>query len=93
MIEVLEKSDRKIEYQQYDLKVEQCRIDGIKRTVTYVPSREDSYERLLEENRQFAAESALSDLERSGHLCKKQRWRENGGKGSNMFYLKLDDSG
>lgn len=57
MIEVLEKSDRKMEYQQYDLKVEQCRIDGTKRTVTYVPSREDSYERLLEENRQFAADS------------------------------------
>ncbi len=57
MIEVLEKSDRKMEYQQYDLKVEQCQIDGTKRTVTYVPSREDSYERLLEENRQFAAES------------------------------------
>ncbi len=57
MIEVLEKSDRKMEYQQYDLKVEQCQIDCSKRTVTYVPSREDSYERLLEENRQFAAES------------------------------------
>ncbi len=57
MIEVLEKSDRKMEYQQYDLKAEQCQIDGTKRTVTYVPSREDSYERLLEENRQFAAES------------------------------------
>ena len=57
MIEVLEKSDRKMEYQQYDLKVEQCQIDGTRRTVTYVPSREDSYERLLEENRQFAAES------------------------------------
>lgn len=57
MIEMLEKSDRKMEYQQYDLKVEQCQIDGTRRTVTYVPSREDSYERLLEENRQFATES------------------------------------
>lgn len=57
MIEVLEKSDRKMEYQQYDLKVEQCQIDGIRRTVTYIPSREDSYERLLEENQQFAAAS------------------------------------
>jgi DNA-binding MarR family transcriptional regulator len=31
---------------------------------------------------------ALSDLERSGYLRKEQRWRENGGKSSNMFYLK-----
>jgi len=56
VIEILEKSDRKIEYQQYDLKVERCRIDSIKQHVTYIPSREDSLERLLEENRQFASE-------------------------------------
>jgi RNA polymerase sigma factor (sigma-70 family) len=57
IIEVLEKSDRKMEYQQYDLKVERYQIDCTKHTVTCIPSREDSYERLLEENRQFAAES------------------------------------
>lgn len=51
---VLEKSDRKMEYQQYDLKVERYRIDYAKGTVTYLPSREDSFERLLEENKQFA---------------------------------------
>lgn len=56
IIEVLEKSDRKMEYQQYDIKVERCRIDYASRTVTYLPSREDSYDRLLEENRQFAAD-------------------------------------
>lgn len=56
IIEVLEKSDRKMEYQQYDLKVERYQIDCTKQTLTYIPSREDSYERLLEENRQFAAE-------------------------------------
>jgi RNA polymerase sigma factor (sigma-70 family) len=56
IIEILEKSDRKMEYQQYDLKVERCRIDTSRRIVTYIPSREDSYERLLEENRQFAVE-------------------------------------
>ena len=55
-IEALEKSDRKMEYQQYDLKAERYRIDYVKRTVAFVPSREDSYERLLEENRQFADE-------------------------------------
>ncbi|WP_041272277.1 helix-turn-helix domain-containing protein [Desulfitobacterium hafniense] len=30
---------------------------------------------------------ALSDLENSGRIRKIQRWRENGGKSSNMFYL------
>lgn len=56
VIEVLEKSDRKMEYQQYDLKVERCHIDSLNRAVTYIPSREDSYERLIEENRQFAVD-------------------------------------
>lgn len=54
--ELLEKSDRKMEYQQYDLKTERYQIDCTKRTVTFFPSREDSYERLLEEKLQFALE-------------------------------------
>jgi len=56
IIETLEKSDRKMEYQQYDLKVERYRIDYVKGIVACIPSREDSYDRLLEENRQFAAD-------------------------------------
>jgi DNA-directed RNA polymerase specialized sigma24 family protein len=56
IIEVLEKSDRKMEYQQYDLKVERYRIDYTKGTVVCIPSQEDSYDRLLEENRQFTAD-------------------------------------
>ena len=35
---------------------------------------------------------AIADLERSGYLRKEQRWRENGGKSSNMFYLTKADS-
>ena len=46
IIEVLEKSDRQMEYLQYDIKVERCRIDSVSGAVTYLPSREDSYERL-----------------------------------------------
>lgn len=36
---------------------------------------------------------ALADLEKSGYLRKEQRWRENGGKSSNMFYLIKKKSG
>lgn len=56
MIEVLEKSDPKMEYLKYDLKAERYRINNMKGSVTLVPSREDSYELLTEENQQFAAE-------------------------------------
>lgn len=31
---------------------------------------------------------AIADLEKSGHLRKEQRWRENGGKSSNLYFLK-----
>jgi DNA-binding MarR family transcriptional regulator len=30
---------------------------------------------------------AIADLEQSGRLRKEQRWRENGGKSSCMYYL------
>jgi hypothetical protein len=56
IIEVLEKSDRQMEYLQYDIKAERCRIDSTSGTVTYLPSREDSYERLLEGNKQFPSD-------------------------------------
>lgn len=32
---------------------------------------------------------AIADLEKSGHLRKEQRWRENGGKSSNLYFVKL----
>lgn len=36
---------------------------------------------------------ALADLEKDGHLRREQRWRENGGKSSNLYYLdRLDSS-
>jgi len=34
---------------------------------------------------------AIADLEKSGRLRKEQRWRENSGKTSNMYYLLLVD--
>lgn len=43
--------ERKEEYFSYDLKTEKFQ----KETATFLPSREDSYERLLEKDRQFAA--------------------------------------
>ena len=36
---------------------------------------------------------AIADLEQSGRLRKEQRWRENGGKSSNLYYLVQTDLG
>ncbi|WP_034145276.1 helix-turn-helix domain-containing protein [Desulfosporosinus sp. BICA1-9] len=35
---------------------------------------------------------AIADLEKSGRLRKEQRWRENGGKSSNLYYVVQQDS-
>lgn len=36
---------------------------------------------------------AIADLEKSGRLRKEKRWRENGGKSSNLYHLMQTDLG
>lgn len=57
IVEVLQKSDRKMEYQLYDLEVDRYKADKVTGTVIHIPSREVSYDMLLEESRQFQTES------------------------------------
>ena len=56
VIAVLKTTERKMQYQEYDLKNEQTVIDEENQKVTVIPSREDSYERLGEMAVQFAGE-------------------------------------
>lgn len=58
VIAVLRTTERKMQYQEYDLKVEQTIVDQKERKVTIIPSREDSYERLLDQDAQFAENTA-----------------------------------
>lgn len=59
---------RKEEYFTCDLKTEKFSCDQEAQTATFTPSREDSYERLLEANQQFASagpspeEEAISSI-------------------------------
>lgn len=53
VIDCLKKGHRKMEYMEYDLKVERCCVNAKNKTVTFIPSREDSLERLLDEDKQF----------------------------------------
>ena len=48
VIHVLKTTERKMQYQEYDLKREKCIVDAKNNKVTVIPSREDSYERLIE---------------------------------------------
>lgn len=56
-LSVLKKSDRKMEYQEYDLKVERP-VRNVKRLiVALLPAREDSLERLIVADVQFASDA------------------------------------
>lgn len=49
------RGERKERYFMEDLKTEKMMIDDETSTVSFIPSREDSYERLLENDKQFAS--------------------------------------
>ena len=60
ILEVLEKSDRKMKYMEVDLKTETFIYDSDREIARFLPSREDSYERLVSEDKQFpSAEDAV----------------------------------
>lgn len=53
VLDVLKVTERKMRYQEYDLKTEKFIVDSENNKVTVIPSREDSYERLLDIGVQF----------------------------------------
>ena len=57
VISLLRTTERKMQYQEYDLKTEQTIISQEDQTITTIPSREDSLERLAEQEVQFAEEA------------------------------------
>ena len=56
--EVYTKGKRKDRYFTNDLKVEKIRVNQEKETVTFIPSREDSLDRLIEDNDQQYADNS-----------------------------------
>ena len=53
VLDVLKVTERKMQYQEYDLKTEKFIVDSENNKVIVIPSREDSYERLLDIGVQF----------------------------------------
>ena len=62
VIAVLRTTERKMQYQEYDIKAELTVIDHKTQTVLVIPSREDSYERLIGLDEQFEAENKTEEL-------------------------------
>lgn len=61
VIAVLRTTERKMQYQEYDLKTERIVTDHKTQKVRVIPSREDSYERLLEQDMQFEDKSRTEE--------------------------------
>ena len=57
VISLLKTTERKMQYQEYDLKMEQTIVSQEDQTITTIPSREDSLERLADQEVQFAGET------------------------------------
>ena len=57
VITVLRQSERKMQYQEYDLKVERFAVNEEKQKVFFIPGREDSLERMEDEDVQFGDEN------------------------------------
>jgi RNA polymerase sigma factor (sigma-70 family) len=56
VIAVLRQSERRLQYLEYDLKVERFVLDETKQVAFFIPSREDSLERLIDADVQFVDE-------------------------------------
>ena len=57
VINLLRTTERKMQYQEYDLKTAQTVINQKDQNIITIPSREDSLERLADQELQFAGES------------------------------------
>ena len=57
VINLLRTTERKMQYQEYDLKTEQTVINQENQTIITIPSREDSLERLADQEMQFVGQS------------------------------------
>ena len=63
VISVLRRSERKQQYHEYDLKSEKFVVDQEKQKVIFIPSREDSLERLVDADVQFEDENVSVEEE------------------------------
>lgn len=72
VIEVLRETERKMQYQEYDLKSEQTIIDQEEQQIRLIPSREDSFERLHTEHKLPADEQADVETIVLGRMMRQQ---------------------
>lgn len=75
IIRVLRSGKRKMIYHEYDLKVERIVADAKTQTVKTRPSREDSLERLMDENVQFPSHTIGTEEAAIREIMHEQLWQ------------------
>ena len=75
ILSVLKQSDRKMKYMEVELKQGVFRQDPVTRTSVFVPSREDSLERLQEEDKEEFTSTAPSPEDEAVHNDELDRLR------------------
>lgn len=76
VLDVLKVTERKMRYQEYDLKTEKFIVDSENNKVTVIPSREDSYERLLDIGVQFEEKAPGVEEQMLGRMEAEQLHKE-----------------
>lgn len=75
VISVLRTTERKMQYQEYDLKRERIEVNQETQSIIRTPSKEDSYERLLEQDMQFGGDAPSVEEQVINHIQAEQLHR------------------
>ena len=72
VIEELKKSERKMQYQEFDLKEEKIIVNQVTQETTIIPSKEDSLDRLIELNFPFIDDEANPEEQAIANILSRQ---------------------
>ena len=75
VIQELKKSERKMQYQEYDLKEEKVIVNQATQETITIPSKEDSLDRLVELNISFPDEEADPEEQAIANILAKQLYK------------------
>ena len=75
VITELRKSERKMQYEEYDLKAERAVKDKETNTITFLPAREDSIERLKDQVYSIADDAPGTEEQAIRNICYRQLYQ------------------
>ena len=87
VISELRKSERKMQYEEFDLKAERVVKDKTTNTITFLPAREDSIERLKDQVYSIADDALGTEEQAIRNVCYRQLYQALSGLPKEEKYL------